>query len=449
MLRDYQQASYDDIRKNLIYYNGVCCVLPCRSGKSYIMLEICKSAQRKNSNVLILAHRNILLNQHKQLINMNNVRINSVFTEANHLGEYEKPNLIIIDEAHISGCESYKKVCDYYKCKIVGFTATPSRLDGQSLTLFQKLSIGVSAEVLIERGLISKYDLYAPKINIDLSNVKMNGSDFNSEELFEIMNKRKIYGDVLENYLKLANGKQAIAYCVNVKHSMEICKLFNDHNIPAIHIDASTSLANREKSMQEFKDGKYKILCNCNLISEGITIPECDCCLLLRPTQSLSLYIQQACRCLTPQENKRAIIIDFVGNVFAHGMPTDTNEWSLNKKIKVKNATREPDVLVRMCNNCYKVYNGKSSICPYCNYDNGKTKKEIEYDNKKQLEKIEKFKKISKNIELNNCKNYKELTDFAIKNNYKIGWVYQRCKLKKLFCDYGLLMKYYNERKNK
>src|SRR5699024_10207274 len=106
MLRDYQQQMYDNIRAELRTHNGVIAVLPCRSGKSWIMKAIVDSAVKKHNSVLILAHRHLLINQHKLLIK--NCRIASVFTEVNHLGEYPRSDLIIIDEAHLSGAESYR-----------------------------------------------------------------------------------------------------------------------------------------------------------------------------------------------------------------------------------------------------------------------------------------------------------------------------------------------------
>lgn len=92
--------------------------------------------------------------------------------------------------------------------------------------------------------------------------------------------------------------------------------MFNDAGISAVHIDANTSEAEREKVLEDFKNKKFKILCNCNLISEGITLEGADVVLLLRKTASISLYIQQACRCLTPVKGKEAIIIDFVRKCF-------------------------------------------------------------------------------------------------------------------------------------
>lgn len=417
MLRDYQQYVYDEIRRNLLIHQGVCAVLPCRSGKSYIMKEICEKAALKGSKVLILAHRRLLLRQHQKIIE--NCRFESVFTEVNHLGENGRVDLIIIDEAHISAAESYQKVCNYYQCKRILFTATAKRLDNKPLNLCSHIINGISGDELIKRGDISDYDLYAPKLNIDLSKVSMSGADFNNEELSETMCDKKIYGDIIKYYRELADGKQALAYCVNIKHSKSICDLFNDNGIPAEHMDSSTPEKERDRIIQDFKDKKFKILCNCNLISEGITLPECECCLLLRPTQSETLYIQQSCRCLTPLPDKKAIIIDFVGNCYTHGMPTEKRIYSLEHNQRIRNSSREPDIIVRECKECLRVYKGNDPICPYCGHNNGKTRKQIEADEKAELERITEINRKQARMEVGMAKTEAELIAIGRKRGYK------------------------------
>jgi len=427
MLRDYQQKTYDRIRKALANHKNPCAVDCCRSGKSYIMKEICEKAALKGSKVLVLAHRRLLLKQHEKIIK--NVRLESVFTEVNHLGEHGKVDLIIIDEAHISGAESYKKVCEFYQCPVIGFTATAKRLDNKPLSIFTEIINGVSGDELIERKLIAPYDLYAPKLDINLQNVSMSGSDFNNDELANVMLDRKIYGDIIKYYKKLANGKQAIAYCTNVKHSQSIRDLFIENGISAVHMDANTPEKEREKIMEDYKNNKYQILCNCNLISEGITVPECECCLLLRPTQSETLYIQQACRCLTPKEGKRAIIIDYVGNCYAHGMPTEKRIYSLDDCGKrIRNPNREPEVTCRECSNCFRVYRGTDPICPYCGFDNKKTHRQIKEEKEAELERIEKIEKKQKRMEVGMAKGREELIRIAKERGYSIGWVYYQLK---------------------
>ena len=416
MLRDYQLELYNQIRYELAAHRNPCAVLPCRSGKSYIMEEICEAAHKKGSRVLILAHRRLLLKQHSKIIK--NARLESVFTEVNHLGENGRVDLIIIDEAHISAANSYIKVCEYYNCPRILFTATAKRLDNKPLSLCDVIINGIDADSLINRGLIAPYDIYAPKLNIDLSNVAMAGADFNNEQLSEEMCDRKIYGDIIKYYRELADGKQSIAYCCNVKHSKSICELFNTNNIKAKHIDSHTPESERERIIDGFKRGEFTILCNCNLISEGITLPECECCLLLRPTQSETLYIQQSCRCLTPLPNKRSIIIDYVGNCYTHGLPTEKRIYSL-KPQKIRNVTREPDVIVRECKYCLRVYSGISAVCPYCGENNGKTQKQIEEDKKAELERITELKRKQARMEVGRAQTEAELIAIGIKRGYK------------------------------
>ncbi|MCR4661667.1 MAG: DEAD/DEAH box helicase family protein [Clostridia bacterium] len=389
------------------------------------MKEICEKAALKGSKVLVLAHRRLLLRQHAKIIQ--NVRLESVFTEVNHLGEHGKVDLIIIDEAHISGAESYQKVCKYYDCKRILFTATAKRLDNKPLSLADEILNGISADELIEQGAISHYDLYAPKLDIDLSKVSMSGSDFNNEQLSNVMCDRKIYGDIIKYYKELADGKQAIAYCTNIKHSESVRDLFIANGISAVHMDASTPDKIRDEIMQDYRNGKYQILCNVGLISEGITLPECECCLLLRPTQSESLYIQQSCRCLTPAKNKRAVIIDYVGNCYTHGMPTEKRIYTLDDSgPRIRNSSREPEVLCRECSNCLRVYRGTDPICPYCGANNGRTRQQIKMDKKAELERIEKIERINRAKEQGMAKSYEELVQIGIKRGMKNpkGWAW-------------------------
>lgn len=125
-LYDYQQDVYDRTQEAFRKgFKSPLIVLPCRSGKSFVMKAITESANKKGNRVLILAHRISLINQHKELfkdMDWSLTRIESVFTEVRHLGENGPVDLIIIDEAHLAMASSYIKVCEYYKCPKIGFT---------------------------------------------------------------------------------------------------------------------------------------------------------------------------------------------------------------------------------------------------------------------------------------------------------------------------------------
>lgn len=440
-LRDYQEDIYNKIRKEFANgANGVVAVLPCRSGKSFVMAKITESANSRGNHVLILAHRNSLLSQHKDLfddigIDDGMTRIESVFTEVNHLGENGPVDLIIIDEAHISGASSYKKVCNFYGCRRVLFTATPARLDGKPLDLADVLVQGISAKDLIERGAISGYNYYAPDLQLDLSQVKKNCGDYNNSQLGEKMSSKKIYGDILKYYNMLGKNQQAIAYCVNVKHSQEVCQMFNENSVLARHMDSHTPEKERLEILQDFKENKFTVLCNCNLISEGITLPTASVGLLLRPTLSLTLYIQQAMRCLTPVKGKRAIIIDYVNNVQRHGLPTMDRDWNLETKVKEYDNENEDGTLkIRVCQECFSTFE-TAPICPYCGAVYQTTDVEIQNFKQIELKKVEEAKeakrqqfmkrtaeKIANYKKPEECKTFYELVEFGKLKGYKPGW---------------------------
>ena len=436
-LRNYQQDIF--VQATEAFKNGakgICCVLPCRSGKSFIMARMIQGAK---GNVLVLAHRHTLIKQHKDLLRglgvlKENVRIASVFTEAKRLGEHSPSdvNLIIIDEAHLSEASSYRKVCEYYNCRRVLFTATPSRLDGKPLTLADTLITGITASELIKKGSISDYDYYAPDLQIDTDSVDLVAGEYNNSQLSDLMCQSAIYGDVLKYYRLLGENRQAIAYCTSIKHSKQTADMFNKNGISAISIDGSMSRTERDKLMDLFRSGKAQILCNCNLISEGVTLPNASVALLLRPTLSLPLFIQQACRVLTPVDGKKAVIIDFVNNCQKHGLPTDTHNWSLTQQIeKRKEFNSDGSLNIRQCDNCFRCFQGK--VCPYCGKTHIPKGRELRQMRQVELKKIEAIQKEEEEKqkkdarrEQGQCKTYQELYDLAVKRGYKnpSGWAY-------------------------
>ena len=441
-LRDYQQSVFNNSTKAFLNgAKGICCVLPCRSGKSYIMARMIKGAK---GNVLVLAHRHTLINQHKELLSSlgvltDNVRVESVFTEASRLSNHSPTDvdLIIIDEAHLSEANSYRKVCEFYNCRRVLFTATPSRLDGKPLTLADTLITGITANELIQLGAISDYDYYAPDLNIDTDNVDMVAGEYNNGQLSELMCQSAIYGDVLKYYRQLGENRQAIAYCTSVKHSEQTAEMFNENGISAVSIDGSMSQKERNKRMDLFKSGKVQILCNCNLISEGVTLPNASVALLLRPTMSLPLFIQQACRVLTPVEGKKAVIIDYVNNVQRHGLPTDNHEWSLSQTVEKRKQHNDDGTLsIRQCENCFRCFK-TAPKCPYCGYKykvKGRELKAIQDVELKQIQAVEKEEQEKQRkyarMEVGQCRTIADLQKIAKERGYAPGWVWQMARIK-------------------
>ena len=365
-LRDYQQDLYSKAQDAFRRGNKrVLVCVGCGAGKSYIFA---KMAERARGPVLVLTHRQELKEQTGQLFADNgiNARIEMILTEANRLGQHEPPALIITDEAHLSRSNSWMKVLDYYNTHTVGFTATPVRLDGKPLgDIYDELVTGVPVRWLIENHRLSPYEYYAPTA-VETDGLKVQAGDYVIKDLEQLMSDRAIYSDVLKSWERLARGQKTIAYCVSVKHAKETAQMFTEAGYTAVAIDGGTPPKKRAEIMRDFREGRITVLCNVGIISEGVSIDDVTCCLLLRPTESHALYWQQAMRCMRYQPNKTAIIIDCVGNYSRNPLPDAEVEWSLTQSVKKKpKINPEGDFFIRTCPKCFKVFK-TAPVCPYC-----------------------------------------------------------------------------------
>lgn len=433
-LREYQTKLINEVRQ--AYKDGFktpCIVLPCGGGKSVIVAEIAKRTTDKGNKVLFLVHRKELCDQIRATfknwgVNMNLCLVGMVQTICKRLAKLSPPSLIITDENHHSLATSYKKIYEFFPlARRVGVTATPIRLNGSGLKdVNDKLIIGVTAKWLIEHNYLAPYDYYAPSM-IDLTSVKTSRGEYVSSDVERLMIRKAVFGDVIENYRRLADGKQAICYCTTIKHSLAMEKAFNEAGIDARHIDGETPKAERDRIIEMFRSGQINILCNVDLISEGFDVPDCECAILLRPTKSLTLYIQQAMRCMRYKKDKRAVIIDHVGNYARFGLPDEDREWKLEYPKKPKRKKNDvPDVGLTTCPKCFSVLPKNIAVCSECGFKFPKKEiKEIEKE-ESTLQKIEGFK-----IDYDSpsdCESYDELLAYANRHGYKRGWAYYQAK---------------------
>lgn len=432
-LRDYQQELSDKAMQAIAAGENPIVCAPCGAGKSYIMRDM---AKRTDGNVLIVAHRRELLRQHEEVFAaLPNVRLESIFTEARRLGQREVPKLILCDEAHLSEASSYLKVFQFYGCPVAGFTATPTRLDGKSLSAYTTIIHNVCADDLISKNMLAHYKYFAPTL-YDMSKASTSYGDYTKADLEEVVLKSSLYGNVLKTYRNLADGAQAIAYCATVKHSEAVADAFSAAGIPAVHIDAQSSPVEREAALGAFRSGKIRILCNVNLISEGISIPECSVILGLRPTMSRALYVQQMCRALRYAPGKEAILIDFCGNIHRHGMPTADYKYELTpEENHACEFNADGDFNVRVCQECFRTLAAGTTQCPYCGAVYQPHPREIARHEEIALQEIkaaeavyEALRKERFHEDVRAARSYADLLKIAQKNNYKKGWAYMMAK---------------------
>lgn len=415
-------------------YKAPCIVLPCGGGKSVIIAEIAKQFTENFKNVLFIVHRKELCEQIASTfvrwgVNMEYCQIGMVQTICRRLDKIPYPSLIITDENHHSKAASYRKIYDYFSAvPRMGVTATPVRLDGSGLKdVNDKLIIGVTAKWLIDNKFLAPYDYYAPPLKKQNAKLRTRNGDFIVSDILNMYDKPVIYGDIVKHYKKLAYGKQAIAYCAAITQSEKLCEEFNSNGIKAMHIDAKTPKTVRSEIIEDFRNGKIKILSNVDLISEGFDVPDCEVSILARPTKSLTLYIQQSMRCMRYKPDKRAIIIDHTDNWERFGLPDEEREWSLEGQKKIKHAGEAP---VKTCCMCFSVVPASARVCPHCGTAfefKGRQEKTdtklIKVDEKMIIE-----RRVRNYLTPADCNNMSELQEYARQKGYKPGWAYYQAK---------------------
>ena len=439
-LRPYQQDLVDRLSKSWrTGHKAPCIVLPCGGGKSVIVAEIAKRTTENGNLVLFLVHRKELCDQIRSTfrwwgVDMNLCNIMMVQTAARRTEKMECPSLIITDENHHSKAASYRKIYDAFpKAYRVGVTATPVRIDGSGLEdVNDDLIIGVSAKWLIDHNNLAPYDYYAPAA-MDMPSLHTRHGEYDMAEAEEMLSEKCVYGDVIKHYREYAKDAKAICYCVSVRYSQHMAQEFCEAGIPAAHIDGSTPKAERDRMIADFRSGSIKILCNVDLISEGFDVPDCGCAILLRPTKSLTLYMQQAMRCMRYKEGKRAVILDHVGNVRRFGMPDADREWTLET---IKKKAADPfDVI--SCEYCFYVFpkyrkDGKrAACCPNClmplkKEKREQTDREPTEDTQATLKKVTDVHVIP--AQPMQCKTFADLSAYGKSRGYKPGWAYIMAK---------------------
>ncbi len=411
-------------------YSSPCIVLGCGGGKSCITAELAKRATAKGNRVLYIIHRQELCEQIRDTfkwwgVNMDLCRIGMVQTICRRTAKIHPPDLIITDESHHALAQSYRKIYEAFPdaCR-VGVTATPCRLGGGGLgDVNDKLVIGVSTKWLIENGYLAPYEYYAPTV-ADLTGLHVQRGEFITDEIMKALNTSAIYGDVIQYYRQLSDGKQAICYCASIEHSKNMAEQFNAAGIKAAHIDGETPKPERKQIVDDFKAGKIMILCNVDLISEGFDVPDCNTAILLRPTKSLTLYIQQSMRCMRYKPGKTAVIIDHVGNYARFGLPDMDREWDLTPK-KPGKKKEESEINIRQCPHCFFTHE-YAPVCPHCGYVYPIKERTLDEIKEAHLEQI-------KGITLNyttpeECGTLTELQAYGKAHGYKNGWSFYQAK---------------------
>lgn len=452
-LRPYQQQAVDGIRASL--RNGKkapLLVLPTGGGKTIVFSYIAANASARVKRVLVLVHRIELMRQTSEklhtfgvdhgLINplftptyWKPVQVASVQTLVRRLNKLaaSPPDLIIVDEAHHATAGTWRTIINAYpNALVLGVTATPCRGDGTGLGadaggMFDDLIVGPQVSDLIAGGFLVAPKVYAPLERLDLSGLRTRMGDYEKAELEQVVDKPKITGHAVEHYAKLCPGAPAVAFCVSIKHAEHVAEQFKAAGFRAVALDGSHDDDYRKRILKGLATGDVQVVTSCDLISEGTDIPAIGAAILLRPTQSLGLYLQQVGRALRPCEGKdHAVILDHVGNVLTHGMPDDFRSWSLDGEQKKRRGEKsEPTIRVNQCEQCFAVH-PPAPACPHCGHVRhveDRAPDQVEGTLKEVSAEHAALIRRQKAAEVAKARTREELEAVAKARGYKPGWV--------------------------
>lgn len=390
LLRNYQDRAVDGLRK--AYAAGArapLLVLPTGGGKTVCFTYMTMRAHEKGLRVLLLAHRRELVGQISAALKQWGVAHGMISPSApasNHpvqvamaqtlarrvkldkTGRF-RFDLVIVDEAHHATRDSTWGAILAHNdgAKILGVSATPVRLDGKGLGVlsggfFDEIVVGPTVPELIELGFLARPVVFAPESSVDLSGVKKRGGDYVQGQLASRMDQSALTGDAVAHYRRHCDRLPAIAFTVTVEHAAHVVDEFKASGYQAAVLTGSTPDKERAAMIRDLGAGRLHVLASCNVVSEGTDIPTVSAAILLRPTASFALAMQQMGRALRVVPGKdRAIILDHAGNCHRHGLPTEPVEWSLAGMERKKGNAPLKD-----CFDCGAVVPLAARTCPEC-----------------------------------------------------------------------------------
>lgn len=456
-LRDYQDDVSSEVR--IVFRNGkryILVVLSTGAGKTVIFSYIARSAAEKGNRVLILAHRDTLIKQASSKLRDYGVKhgiIMAGFTPDHHakvqVGSVQtlvrrlpkmrfKPDLIIIDEAHLSAAKSYLTIIEHFKdARVIGFTGSPCRLDNKPLGresggIYDHMIQGITIRDLIARGFLVQPRVYGAEHELDLSGVKKSMGDYKTDELAAVVDKPKITGDAIQAYKKICPGAPAVAWCVTVEHAQHVADEFNANGIKAVMLCGEHDSAFRDKTLKGLETGEVQVVTFVGILIEGVDCPAISAIIMLRPTMSLASYLQVIGRGLRPytlpngQKKEVCYVLDHASLWRRHGFADEVREWDLNGEVKRpgKKKAAADKVDLTQCKGCFAVFE-PAPACPFCGKPVEVKVRKIEQVDGELIEitpEMAETLRRQKKQEVKSAKSLEELERIGAERGYSPGW---------------------------
>ena len=362
------------------------------------------------------------------------VQVGSVQTLARRLAKLPRFNLIDIDEAHHSIAGQYRSLIESQpQAYLLGVTATPERLDGRGLGrscggVFDTLVMGPQVAELVGGGYLTGTRVWAPANGgPDLTQVRTVAGDFDARQLAQVMDHPTVTGDAVAQYRRRAAGKPCIVFCVSVQHAKDTATAFQSAGWRAAAAYGDMRHDAREATLGGLASGDVQVVCAADLISEGLDVPAVGCVILLRPTKSLALHLQQIGRGLRPMPGKdHLVVLDHAGNTARHGFSETAREWSLDGR-----RGRAAVPAIRQCPDCYAVFPPQHR-CPVCGHEFIAAPKARQIDAVEgelvelRPEDVHVVKRSDLNVMLAGCATLSDMQALARRLGYKPGWAWMQ-----------------------
>lgn len=340
-LRPYQEEAKNAIFEQ--WKNGTrrtLLVLPTGCGKTIVFAKVTEDCVRHGNRVLVLAHRGELLDQAADKIRKTTglgcavekaeescqgswfrIVVGSVQTlmREKRLNQFPEDyfNTIIVDEAHHCISDSYQRVLQHFpEANVLGVTATPDRGDMRNLgQYFESLAYEYTLPKAIKEGYLSPIKALTIPLKIDMSSVGVQAGDFKAGEIGTALDP--YLESIAEEMKKYCQDKKTVVFLPLVKTSQKFMDILNDHGFQAAEVNGDSQ--DRAEILRDFEAGKYNVLCNSMLLTEGWDCPSVDCIVVLRPTKVRSLYCQMVGRGtrLSPGKD-HLLLLDFLWHTERH-----------------------------------------------------------------------------------------------------------------------------------
>lgn len=339
-LRPYQEEARQAVHQEWENKDRTLIVLPTGCGKTIVFAKIAEDRVREGGRVLILAHRGELLDQAADKIKKNTgLRCAVEKAEQTCLGSWYRIavgsvqslmresrlkrfhtdyfDTIIVDEAHHCISDSYQRVLAYFNgAKVLGVTATPDRGDMRNLgQYFESLAYEYTLPKAIREGYLCKIIAQTIPLKLDISGVGSQSGDYKAGDLGDALDP--YLHQIAEEMVKYCKDRKTVVFLPLIKTSQKFCNILREQGFEAAEVNGESD--NRAEILKDFDQGKYHILCNSMLLTEGWDCPSVDCVVVLRPTKVRSLYCQmvgRGTRLFPGKEN--LLLLDFLWHTERH-----------------------------------------------------------------------------------------------------------------------------------